>query len=87
MQRVDSLDQMGSARRNRLLQSDGPPLLGPEHRQVGQALDAEPTGKTTLHLGFRQDGRDEREGQRHPDRALALAFADGERLDGLGGVV
>jgi hypothetical protein len=28
-----------------------------------------------------------REGQRHPDRALALALADGERLAGLAGVV
>ena len=40
----------------------------------------------TLPNGFRQDGGDERKGQRHPDRALALAFADGERLDGLGGI-
>src|SRR5271165_7109149 len=38
------------------------------------------------HRGFRQDGGDERKGQRHPDRAPALAFADGERLDALGGV-
>ena len=30
-----------------------PPLLGPEHRQVGQALDAEPARKPTLHRGFR----------------------------------
>jgi hypothetical protein len=53
-------------------------LLGPEHRQVSQALDAESARKATLHRGFRQDGGDEREGHRHPDRALALAFADGE---------
>ena len=51
-----------------------------------QALDAEPARKTTLHRGFRQGGGDERKGQRHPNRALALAFADGEQLDGLGGV-
>ncbi len=46
-----------------------------------------PARKTTPHRGLRLDGGDERKGQRHPDRALALAFADGERLDGLGGVV
>ena len=50
----------------------------PEHWQVGQALDAEPARKATLHRGFRQDRGDEREGQRHPDRALALVLADGE---------
>ena len=33
-----------------------------------------------------QDGGDEREGQRHPDRALALALADRKRLDGVSGV-
>ena len=60
------------------------PQIGPEHRQVGQALDAEPARKPTPHRGFRQDGADERKGQRHPDRALAFALADGERLDGLG---
>jgi hypothetical protein len=53
---------------------------GPEHRQVGQALDAEPARKPTLDRGFPQDRGHECEGQRHPDRALALAFADGERL-------
>ena len=58
--------------------------LGPERRQVGQALDAEPARKPTPHRGFRQDGADERKGQRHPDRALAFALADGEQLDGLG---
>ena len=31
----------------RRLQSDGAPLLGPEHRQVGQALDAEPRSNGT----------------------------------------
>jgi hypothetical protein len=62
-------------------------LLGPKHRQVSQALDAESVRKATLHCGFRQDVGDEREGQRHPDRALALALADGEQLGGLGGVV
>ena len=41
---------------SRRLQSDGTPLLGPEHRQVGQALDAEPARKPTLHRGFRQIG-------------------------------
>ena len=71
---------------NRLLQSDGAPLLGPEHRQVGQALDAEPARKAALLRSLRQNGGDERKGQRHPDRALALALVDGERLDGLGGV-
>ena len=40
----------------------------------------------TLHRGFRQDGGHERKGQRHPDRALALALANCERLDGLGWV-
>ena len=34
---------------SRRLQSDGAPLLGPEHRQVGQALEAEPARKPTLH--------------------------------------
>src|SRR5271157_6024461 len=72
---------------SRRLQSDGAPLLGPEHRQVGQALDAEPARKPTLHRGFRQSGGHERKGQRHSDRALAFALADGERLDGLGGIV
>ena len=79
------MDQPSSAL-SRLLQSDGAPLLGPEHRQVGQALDAEPARKPTLHRGFRQDRGDERKGQRHSDRALAFALADGERLDGLGGI-
>ena len=37
---------------SRLLQSHGAPLLGPEHRQVGQALDAETARKPTLHRGF-----------------------------------
>ncbi len=32
---------------SRRLQSDGGPLLGPEHRQVGQALDAETARKPT----------------------------------------
>ena len=54
--------------------SDGAPLLGPEHRQVCQALDAEPARQASLHRGFRRDGGDEREGQRHPDGALALAL-------------
>ena len=71
---------------SRRLQSDGAPLLGPKHRQVDQALDAEPARKATLHRGFRQGEGDERKGQRHPNRALALAFAGGERLDGLDGV-
>ena len=31
-------------------------------------------------------GGHERKGQRHSDRALAFALADGERLDGLGGI-
>ncbi len=61
-------------------------MLGPEHRQVGQALDAEPARKPTLHRGYRQSGGHERKGQRHSDRALAFALADGERLDGLGGI-
>ena len=62
------------------------PLLGPEHRQVGQALDAEPARKAALLRSLRQNGGDERKGQHHPDRALALALVDGERLDRLGGV-
>jgi hypothetical protein len=66
-------------RLNRLLQSDGAPLLGPEHRQVDKALDAEPARKATLHRGSRQNGGHERKGQCHPDRALALALADGAR--------
>ena len=45
-----------------------------------------PARKATLHRGFRQDRGDERDGQRHPDRVLALARADGERVDGLGGI-
>ena len=32
---------------SRRLQSDPAPLLGPQHRQVGQALDAEPARKPT----------------------------------------
>jgi hypothetical protein len=59
-------------------------LLGPEHRQISQALDAEPAWKATLHRCFRQDGGDEGERYRHPNRSLALVFAHGERLDGLG---
>ena len=39
-----------------------------------------------VHSRHCQDGGDEREGQRHPDGALALALADGEQLNGLGGV-
>ncbi len=42
------MDQRSSARTcvpRRRLQSDGAPLLGPEHRKVGQALDAEPARK------------------------------------------
>ena len=49
-----------------------------------RALDAE--RKPTLHRGFRQSGGHERKGQRHSDRALAFVLADGERLDGLGGI-
>jgi hypothetical protein len=71
---------------NRLSQSHCVPLLGPEHWQLGQALDAEPARKATLHRGFRQYRGDERERHRHPNRALALVFAHGERLDGLGRV-
>jgi hypothetical protein len=71
---------------NRLSQSYRAPLLGPEHWQVGQALDVEPTWKATLHRGFRQYRGDERERRRHPNRALALLFAHGEPLDGLGRV-
>ena len=50
---------------SRRLQSDGAPLLGPEHRQVGQALDAEPARKPTLHRGFKQllDRRPLRQGR------------------------
>jgi hypothetical protein len=51
----DGLAEFGS-NLNRLPQSDGAPLLRPEQRQVGQALDAEPAWKTTLHRGFREDG-------------------------------
>jgi hypothetical protein len=40
----------------------------------------------TLQGGFRQDGGNERERHCHPNRALALVFAHGERLDGLGRV-
>jgi hypothetical protein len=74
--------QRGSAEfgLNRLLQPHCAPLLGPEHWQVGQALDVEPTWKATLHRGFRQYRGDERERHRHPNRALALLFARGERL-------
>jgi ABC-type histidine transport system ATPase subunit len=55
-------------------------------RFVTQALDAEPARKATLHRGFRQYRGDKPERQRHPNRALALIFAHGERLDGLGRV-
>ena len=41
---------------SRRLQSQVAPLLGPKHRQVGQALDAESARKSTLDRGFRQDG-------------------------------
>jgi hypothetical protein len=51
---------------NRLSQSHCAPLLRPEHWQVGQALDAEPAWKATLHRGFCQDGGDEGERHRHP---------------------
>ena len=71
---------------NPLSQAHCPPLLGPEHWQVGQALDAEPARKATLQCGFTQDGGDESERHRHPNRALTLVFAHGERLDGLGRV-
>ena len=36
---------------SRRLQSDGAPLLGPEHRKVGQALDAETARKPTSAIG------------------------------------
>ena len=41
---------------NRLSQSHCAPLLGPEHWQVSQALDAEAARQATFHRGFRQDG-------------------------------
>jgi hypothetical protein len=65
---------------NRLSQPHGAPLLGPEHRQTSQALDAEPAREATLHRGFRQGGGDERERHRHPNRALALVFAHGASI-------
>ena len=57
--------------------------------QLGSAcaFEAEPARQPILHRGFRQGGGDERKGQRHPDRALALALVDGERLGGLRGIV
>ena len=66
--------------------SQVPEKVPARNRQVGQALDAEAARKPTLHRGFRQGGGHERKGQRHSDRALAFALADGERLDGLGGI-
>jgi hypothetical protein len=39
-----------------------------------------------LLRGFCQDGGDEGERHRHPNRALTLVFPHGERLDGLGRV-
>ena len=52
---------------NRLSQPHCAPLLGPEHWQISQALDAEPAREATLQGGFRQDGGDERERHRHPN--------------------
>jgi hypothetical protein len=65
---------------NRLSQPHCAPLLGPEHWRVGQALDSEPARLATLQGGFRRDGGGERERHRHPNRALALVFANGDSM-------
>ena len=66
-------------------QSDGAPLLGPEHRQVGQALDAKPARKATLHRGFRQDGEmNARDSVIRIERSLLPSRMAGDWMVGLG---
>ena len=71
---VASVGRSGADSRFELLWSE-------QWRAIGlQTLDAETARKKDFHRGFGQDGGDEREGQRHPDRALNFALTDGERV-------
>jgi len=70
----------------RRLETERGPLLGPNHRQIHETLDAEPARQTSLDRRHDNGRGNESKRKGHADRAFALALAGGEGFYGPIGV-
>ena len=59
------------------------PLLGPNHRQIHEALDAEPARQTSFDRSGDDGRRDKSQRECHANGAFALALTSGKGFDGL----
>jgi hypothetical protein len=58
-------------------------LVDPAHRKIGQPFETEASGKLPIHRSLNDVRRQERERERHPDRALRLALPFSDAISGL----
>jgi hypothetical protein len=66
--------------------SERGPLIGPDHRRIDEAADAEAARKPSLDRRIDNARRMESQRQGHADRALGFALARSNRLDALIGI-